>query len=93
MTPPPRLLLAFYKAENEQKAFCSFAIFGHKTWDLEGGQADPLPQAYPGFQVPQLCSQDTLIKYLVYPYFKGFLKWPYFLGSSLSPPLPHLKIP
>jgi len=25
----------------------SFVIFGHKTWDLEGGVA------YPGFQVPQ----------------------------------------
>ena len=24
----------------------SFVIFGHQTWDLEGG-------AYPGFQVPQ----------------------------------------
>ena len=30
----------------------SFVIFGHPTWDLEGGQIDP-PQAYPGFQVPQ----------------------------------------
>ena len=31
----------------------SFVIFGHKTWDLEGGgQTDPSP-AYPGFQVPQ----------------------------------------
>ena len=31
----------------------SFVIFGHKTWDLEGGgQIDP-PPAYPGFQVPQ----------------------------------------
>ena len=32
----------------------SFVIFGHQTWDLEGGgvQIDP-PQAYPGFQVPQ----------------------------------------
>ena len=30
----------------------SFAIFGHQTWDLEGGQIDP-PPAYPGFQVPQ----------------------------------------
>ena len=30
----------------------SFVIFGHKTWDLEGGgQIDP--PAYPGFQVPQ----------------------------------------
>ena len=31
----------------------SFVIFGHQTWDLEGGgQIDP-PSAYPGFQVPQ----------------------------------------
>ena len=30
----------------------SFVIFGHNTWDLEGGQIDP-PPAYPGFQVPQ----------------------------------------
>jgi len=32
----------------------SFVIFGHKTWDLEGGggQIDP-PPAYPGFQVPR----------------------------------------
>ena len=31
----------------------SFVIFGHKTWDLEGGgQIDP-PPAYSGFQVPQ----------------------------------------
>jgi len=30
-----------------------FVIFGHQTWDLEGGgQIDP-PPAYPGFQVPQ----------------------------------------
>ena len=30
----------------------SFVIFGHQTWDLEGGggQIDP-PPAYPGFQV------------------------------------------
>ena len=33
----------------------SFVIFGHQTWDLEGegGQIDPSPPAYPGFQVPQ----------------------------------------
>ena len=32
----------------------SFVTFGHKTWDLEGGgQIDPPPPAYPGFQVPQ----------------------------------------
>ena len=32
----------------------SFVIFGHKTWDLEGGgQFDPPHPAYPGFQVPQ----------------------------------------
>ena len=30
----------------------SYVIFGHKTWDLEGGQIDP-PPADPGFQVPQ----------------------------------------
>ena len=30
----------------------SFVKFGHKTWDLEGGQIDP-PPAYPGVQVPQ----------------------------------------
>ena len=29
----------------------SFVIFGHQTWDLEGGIAPP--PAYPGFQVPQ----------------------------------------
>ena len=75
--PPPRLLLAFYKAENEQKAFCSFAIFGHKTWDLEGGVKLTPPQAYPGFQVPQqgrvnetftlsetLCNQGCLLRLL-----------------------------
>ena len=28
----------------------SFVIFGHQTWDLEGGTPPP---AYPGFQVPQ----------------------------------------
>ena len=27
----------------------SFVIFGHQTWDLEGGGG----LAYPGFQVPQ----------------------------------------
>ena len=31
----------------------SFVIFGHKTWDLEGGQTDPPPPAYHGFQVSQ----------------------------------------
>ena len=30
----------------------SFVIFGHQTWDLEGGSNRP-PPAYPGFQVPQ----------------------------------------
>ena len=30
----------------------SFVIFGHQTWDLEGGQIGGAP-AYPGFQVPQ----------------------------------------
>ena len=35
------------------RKFAKFVIFGHKTWDLEGGgQIDP-PSAYPGFQVPQ----------------------------------------
>ena len=29
----------------------SFVIFGHQTWDLEGGQFDPSP-AYPGFKYP-----------------------------------------
>ena len=29
----------------------SFVIFGHQTWDLEGG-GDPHP-GYPGFQVSQ----------------------------------------
>ena len=29
-------------------------IFGHQTWDLEGGRNDPpSPAAYRGFQVPQ----------------------------------------
>ena len=31
----------------------SFVIFGHKTWDLEGGSNWHPPPAYPGFQVPQ----------------------------------------
>ena len=33
----------------------SFVIFGHQTWDLEGGggQIDPPPPMYPGFEVPQ----------------------------------------
>ena len=32
----------------------SFVIFGHQTWDLEGGgELTPPPAAYPGFQVPQ----------------------------------------
>ena len=32
----------------------SFVIFGHQTWDLEGGGGKlTLPPAYPGFQVPQ----------------------------------------
>ena len=31
-----------------------FVIFGHQTWDLEGGGAKLTPPpAYPGFQVPQ----------------------------------------
>ena len=33
--------------------YVSFVIFGHQTWDLEGGQIYPPPPAYPGFQVPQ----------------------------------------
>jgi len=31
----------------------SFFIFGHQTWDLEGGVILTPPPAYPGFQVPQ----------------------------------------
>ena len=31
----------------------SFVIFGHQTWDLEGGGQIAPPPAYPGFQVPQ----------------------------------------
>ena len=31
----------------------SFVIFGHQTWDLEGGVKLTPPPAYPGFQVPQ----------------------------------------
>ena len=31
----------------------SFVIFGHQTWDLEGGVKLPPPPAYTGFQVPQ----------------------------------------
>ena len=32
----------------------SFVIFGHQTWDLEGGGSNcPPPIAYPSFQVPQ----------------------------------------
>ena len=32
----------------------SFVIFGHQTWDLEGGGVKLTPHpAYPGFQVPQ----------------------------------------
>ena len=32
----------------------SFVIFGHKTWDLEGGGLKlTTPPAHPGFQVPQ----------------------------------------
>ena len=32
----------------------SFVIFGHQTWDLEGGGVKLTPPpAYPGFQVPQ----------------------------------------
>ena len=32
----------------------SFVIFGHQTWDLEGGGVKlTSPSAYPGFQVPQ----------------------------------------
>jgi len=30
----------------------SFVIFGHKTWNLEGGVKLTPPPAYPGFQVP-----------------------------------------
>ena len=31
----------------------SFVIFGHQTWDLEGGGQNDPPPAYTGFQVPQ----------------------------------------
>ena len=31
----------------------SFVIFGHQTWELEGGGSNLTPPAYPGFQVPQ----------------------------------------
>ena len=31
----------------------SFVIFGHKTWDLEVGECQIDPPAYPGFLVPQ----------------------------------------
>ena len=32
----------------------SFVIFGHQTWDLEGGGVKLTPPpAYPGFEVPQ----------------------------------------
>ena len=31
----------------------SFVIFGHQTWDLEGGGKIDPPPTYPGFQVPQ----------------------------------------
>ena len=47
------------KSDSKSKAYdlsnyVSFVIFGHQTWDLEGGrQIEPPPPAYPGFQVPQ----------------------------------------
>ena len=50
---------ANFFADSKSRAYelsndVSFVIFGHQTWDLEGGggQIDP-PPAYPGFQVPQ----------------------------------------
>ena len=38
----------------------SFVIFGHQTWNLEGGKIYP---AYPGFQVPQQGSGYTAWKH------------------------------
>ena len=46
-----QISLQILKVEHKSNEV-SFVIFGHKTWDLEGGQIDP-PSAYPGFQVPQ----------------------------------------
>jgi len=45
--------LQFFFADSKSRAQelsndVSYVIFGHKTWDLEGGGP-----AYPGFQVPQ----------------------------------------
>ena len=44
----------------------SFVIFGHQTWDLEGGGSicPPPPPAYPGFQVPQQITK-SLAKFLM----------------------------
>ena len=51
---------AIFFADSKSKAKelsndVSFVIFGHQTWDLEGGgvQLTSPPPAYPGFQVPQ----------------------------------------
>ena len=43
----------FFFADSKSRAqelsnYVSFVIFGHQTWDLEGGGGP----AYPGFQVP-----------------------------------------
>ena len=50
--------LQFFFADSKSRALefsndVSFVIFGHKTWDLEGGGYIDPPPAYPGFQVPQ----------------------------------------
>ena len=43
----------FCKFAKELTNDVSFVIFGHQTWDLEGGGRVKLtPLGYPGFQVP-----------------------------------------
>ena len=47
--------LQFFFADSKSRAqeLSNVVIFGHQTWDLEGGgQIDP-PPAYPGYQVSQ----------------------------------------
>ena len=51
-------ILANFFADSKSRAQelsndVSFVIFGHQTWDLEGGVKLTPPPAYPGFQVPQ----------------------------------------
>ena len=47
-----QIFLQILKVEHKSFPDVSFVVFGHQTWDLEGGgQIDP--PAYPGFQVPQ----------------------------------------